>query len=291
MAPPWYGLDADGLRAIELHEARAHEHPGRRVADLGRRDPAARSRRPRTVPESSVGAAVCRTMAGAFDRRLGRSGPAVRDDRATTAPLARGGVHDAGRPARIGCAAEGFREVGATYLMVLRGEALPTRRAASGPVAEAGGRATGGGVDASASSGSGATRGSLRRRLLEQAADVLIEAFEASAADRSTLASELDPGRALGPLRPARRRRRGRRGASLHGRWVDLPVLDRDASGLVGARVRIGGYACARRGRSARIGTAGSTSPSMPRTIRRARSTGELGSLVVGDRATAYVLQ
>src|SRR5665213_3442145 len=75
--------------------------------------------------------------------------------------------------------AEGFQEAGATYLMVLRGAPRP-----------AGARTAGGAVRVERIQ---RHSGFARFQLLEQAADVLIDAFEATRADRVGLARELDP--------------------------------------------------------------------------------------------------
>ena len=174
---PWYGLDEGAMRVVELHEARAHEHPGRRVADLGDaillHDPG--------DPEPFLNRLSGLRLPddpSAFDQRLGdliRLFGTI--GRRPHLWLGAGFNTPADLPSRLRRA--GFREVGATFLMVLHG----------GPRAG----------DAAPTSGTAQVErvqrhsGFERRRLLEQAADVLIEAFDATAADRRVLGRELDP--------------------------------------------------------------------------------------------------
>ncbi|HVA87484.1 MAG TPA: GNAT family N-acetyltransferase [Candidatus Saccharimonadales bacterium] len=180
---PWYGIDADALRFLELHEARAHEHPGRRVADLGDavllHDPA--------DPEpflNRLSALRLPDGAAEFDRRLG-------DLIRLFATIGRrphlwlGAGFNTPRDLRLRLTAEGFAEAGGTYLMVLPGAARLLRLTKESGAASANGAAR---VERL-----GIHRGAARVRLLDQAADVLIEAFGVGEADRSSLARELDP--------------------------------------------------------------------------------------------------
>jgi len=271
---PWYGLDAAGLRALELHEARAHEHPGRRVADLGDaillHDPA--------DPEPFLNRLSGLRLpddAAAFDRRLGdliRLFGTI--GRRPHVWLGAGFTTPVDLPRRLH--AEGFREVGATYLMVLRGAARTGDAAATIGTVRV--------ERVQRHSGLG------RRTLLDQAADVLIEAFEPSAADRAGLARELDPDdrsdlcllRADG-VAVAAGRRFTADGLTYLSSIGTRPLWSGHGYGSTITRALVA---------DARMESAGVIHLAVDASNERARAVYErIGFVVVGDRATAHVLQ
>ncbi len=178
--PPWYGLDATALRALELHEAQAHAQAGRRVVDYGDsvllHDPADSA-----AFLNRLSALRLPEPPAEFDRRLG-------DLLALFATLDRRPHFWLGPGAAVPLDLadrlrhEGFLEVGAVYWMIHLGQR-------GSPLGS-----SGGGIEPGTRVARVATRsGTERWALLEQAATVLLEAFGVEDYGSMHLARELDP--------------------------------------------------------------------------------------------------